>query len=341
MQAKSTQIDAPITSVILPVYNGSQYLSATLSAILSQSFSDFELIIINDGSSDDSESVIKSFNDPRIKYFSQKNQGLPATLNRAIGLAQGEFVARQDQDDLSFPLRLEKQVEFLTKNPDVGMVGTNAEIWENNDKTDRLLEHPSDDATIKFNLLFNNPFVHSSVVVRRNVFEKVGLYCEDKSRQPPEDYELWSRVARKCKMANLPDVLLAYREVPNSMSRSGVNPFLNRLITISAENIAFYSGSSIENPEVMATAKLAHGVYEGIPRGVDFSKIKRLVNNAAKTLVGNSNKKSDEMDSFVTLRLAMLRYHYFQYKTGGRFGKFMTSDLLRYPKSVLKRIIGR
>ena len=331
----------PLISVILPVYNGSTYLGAALSSILSQSSQDFELVVINDGSTDDSESVIKNYNDSRIHYVYQQNHGLPATLNKAIGLACGEFIARQDQDDISFPLRLQKQVEFLIANPDVGMVGTNAEVWADNTKTDRLLEHPADDASIKFNLLFDNPFVHSSVMIRRSVFEKVGVYCEDKTRQPPEDYELWSRVAREFKVANIPKVLLAYREVAGSMSRTGLNPFLNRLITISAENIAWYSNRDITSPEVLAIAKLAHGVYTDIPKGISSSKMEEVIKDAATAIMNKSGVASDYLDSLVKMRLTMLKYHYFQYRTGGWSGRLLGSGIARYAKNIAKRIIGR
>lgn len=330
----------PTISVILPVYNGFPYLQLAVESILTQEFQDFEFIVINDGSTDGSESVIKSINNSSIRYLQQQNQGLPATLNTAIGLARGEFIARQDQDDISFPLRLQKQAEFLNANPDIGMVGTSAEIWVGDIKTDRLLAHPEDDASIKFNLLFDNPFVHSSVMIRRSVFEKVGGYCEDKSRQPPEDYELWSRVSREFKVANLPEVLLAYREVPGSMSRTGLNPFLNRLIRISAENIAWYSGHDIESPEVVAISKLAHAVYEGIPRGIRFSQIEGVIKDAATSITQKSGVPSNALDQLIKMRIAMLQYHYYQYRTGGWVRRLLGERLERQIRSLARRIIS-
>lgn len=330
----------PTITVILPVYNGFPYLRLAVESVLLQTFQDFEFIVINDGSTDSSESVIKSINDSRIRFLQQCNQGLPATLNTAIGLARGEFIARQDQDDISFPLRLQKQAEFLIANPDIGMVGTSAEIWVGDTKTDRLLEHPADDASIKFNLLFDNPFVHSSVMIRRSVFEKIGGYCEDKSRQPPEDYELWSRVAREFKVANLPEVLLAYREVPGSMSRTGLNPFLNRLIRISAENIAWYSGRDIESPEVVAISKLAHAVYEGIPRRIRFSRIEAVIKDAATSIIQMSGVPSNTLDPLIKMRIAMLQYHYYQYRTGGWVRRLLGQRLERQIRSLARRIIS-
>lgn len=333
----TTKVDL---SVILPVYNGQPYLDSAIESILSQSFKNFELIIINDGSTDDSYLILEKLNDPRVRIIAQENQGLSKTLNVAISLCQGEFIARQDQDDISFLYRLQKQVEFLNANPDVGLVGTIAEIWVGDKKTDRLLDHPSDDVSIKFNLLFDNPFVHSSVMIRRSVFDQIGGYCEDKSRQPPEDYELWSRVAREFNVANLPEVLLAYREVPSSMSRTGLNPFLTRLINISAENIAWYSGRNINAPEVTALSKLAHGVYEGIPRGVSFSKIEILIRDAAKSIIDRSDVPSNALDQLIKMRIAMLQYHYYQYRTGGWVRKILGARLERYIKSLAKRVLS-
>lgn len=327
-------------SVILPVYNGLPYLRLSLESLTLQSLQDFELLIINDGSIDDSELVINEFDGPRIRYYKQANKGLAATLNSAISLASGDFIARQDQDDISFPSRLQKQIEFLKANPDVAMVGTSAEIWEGDKKTERLLAHPPDDASIKFNLLFDNPFVHSSVMIRRSALEKVGGYCEDKKRQPPEDYELWSRVSREYKVANLPDVLLAYREVPGSMSRTGLNPFLNRVVRISAENLAWYSGRATESPGVIAAAKLAHGVYEDIPRGVSFAEIEAVVKDAALSITQAAEVPFNTLDHLFQMRIAMLKYHYFQYKTGGWLRKLLGVRIEGYFRGMARRILS-
>ncbi|WP_165601727.1 glycosyltransferase family A protein [Methylobacillus sp. MM3] len=337
MQSLNT---SPSVSIVLPIYNGARWIKRSMLSVLEQSLSDFELIVIDDGSVDHSWDVISSFSDKRILAIKQPNCGLAATLNIAVRSAQAPYIARQDQDDLSFPSRLQKQAEFLIANPDIGMVGTSAEIWVGDTKTNRLLEHPADDASIKFNLLFDNPFVHSSVMIRRSVFEQVGGYCEDKSRQPPEDYELWSRVAREFKVANLPEVLLAYREVPGSMSRTGLNPFLNRLIKISAENIAWYSGHDIESPEVVAISRLAHAVYEGIPRGIRFSRIEDVINDAATSIIQKSEVSSNTLDQLIKMRITMLQYHYYQYRTGGWVRKLFGERLERQIRSVARRIIS-
>jgi glycosyltransferase involved in cell wall biosynthesis len=325
-------------SVILPVYNGQAYLHDAVQSILDQTSDEWEMIIIDDGSSDASTAYLQNLSDPRVRWIRQENRGLPAALNRAISMASGDYLARQDQDDISFPPRLQKQAAFLDAHPDVGMVGAHAVIWEVNKETDRLHEHPTNDATIKFSLLFNNPFVHSSVMIRRSVIEEVGSYSEDKSRQPPEDYELWSRVARKFKLANIPEVLIAYREVPGSMSRTGLNPFLTRLIRITAENIAWASGRPVDLPEVVAISRFTHGVYEDIPRGISFAKMKVILNNAAMNIAHESGVAPSELGALLQTRQNIVRYQYWEYRSGGLIGKITKSRIGNYAKNVAKRI---
>lgn len=330
----------PRVSIVLPVYNGEHWIKWGIRCVLEQSFTDFELIVVDDGSIDRSWDVMCGLSDARIRAIRRPNCGLPATLNYLIQMAKGEFIARQDQDDISFPSRLKGQVEFLEANPDVGMVGTWAEIWVGDERSDRILQHPTDDASIKFNLLFDNPFVHSSVMIRRSVFDEIGGYCEDKSRQPPEDYELWSRVARKFKMANLPEVLMAYREVPGSMSRTGLNPFLSRIVSISAENIAWYSGRDVKSPEVVAISKLAHGVYEGIPPRANFSGMASVLKDAAASIARDAGVAPQQLDALLKMRLKMLRYHYMEYRTGGWVGRLMGGRLGRYAKRVVRQMMA-
>lgn len=329
----------PKLSVILPVYNGQKYLPEAIASVLSQSFTDFELIIINDGSTDSSGEIIKALSDTRIRYFGQPNKGLAATLNRGISLAKGEYVARQDQDDVCLPSRFEKQVAFLDTNPDVGMVGSAAEIWVGNERTNRFLKHPVDDASLTFGMLFDNHFVHSSVTIRRAVFARIGGYAEDSLRQPPEDYELWSRVMKEYKLANLPDVLMAYREIEGSMSRTGVSPFLHNLIKISAENIAWASGLSVDSAEVIALSRLNRGIYDQIPRGVKLFGMIAALNRAAKIIEAERGVASGKFDIALRDNLRKLRYHYINYRCGGLIGKMLDSRTGHYIKQMARRVL--
>jgi glycosyltransferase involved in cell wall biosynthesis len=332
--------DRPLISVILPVYNGQAYLFDALHSIMMQSLNDFELIIIDDGSTDSSSTIIQEYNDSRIRFFQQPNKGLAATLNRGISLAEGKYVARQDQDDISFPLRFQKQLEYLEANPEVAMVGTFAEIWEGSTRTSRKLVHPTDDDELKFGLLFNNHFVHSSMMIRRSIFDAVGGYSEDRSKQPPEDYELWSRVMRRYKVANLPVVLVAYREVPNSMSRTGNSPFLPNLIRLSAENIAWASGFAVDSPEVVALSKLSHGVNDGIPNGVSYSQLRSLIDVAIKRIAAEAVVSIEHLNKARRVRLTKLLYQYWNYQSGGLLGRAVNCHWGLHIKKLISKVFG-
>lgn len=273
---------SPFVSLILPVYNGDPYLAEAIDSILNQTWKDFELIIINDGSLDGSAEIIRGYDDPRIRYYEHKNIGLAATLNRGIELAKGTYIARQDQDDISMPERLAKQLEFLEAKPDYGMVGTWALIREGYVDSARVHSHPIDNAILKFDLNFNNPFVHSSMMIRKSVFRLVGGYTTDISRQPPEDYELWSRIAMYCKVANIPEILVIYREVQSSMSRSGTNPFLDNLVTISAENISRFLSNDLDKNPAHNLACLVHGAYDRMSNAAKPEKLAQLLLEATE-----------------------------------------------------------
>lgn len=308
--------ERPLVSVVLPVYNGARYLKEAIDSVLAQTLRDFELIIIDDGSVDESAAIVKTYADARIRFFQQPNHGLAATLNRGIALAAGEFIARQDQDDICFPERFRKQVDFLKAHPQVGMVGTCAEILAESQKTGRMLTHPLDDAALKFGLLFDNHFVHSSMMIRRAVFDRVGGYSEDRQRQPPEDYELWSRAIRHFQVANLAEVLMAYRELPSSMSRTGTNPFVSNLIKIGAENIAWVSGYRVDSPEVIALSRLSHGATDGIPN-VGYFRLRAVIDAAIQHIATELGLPERQLDAARRARLRRLMYQYANYKSGG------------------------
>lgn len=271
----------PEVSIVLPVYNGAQYLAAAIQSVLSQTYTNFELIIIDDGSKDDPRSVVARFTDPRIIFIEQSNCGLATTLNIGIKKAKGQFIARQDQDDLWHPKHLELEVQFLEQHPKCGIVGTSSQIQVGETLTNRLLRHPETNSELQFAVLFDSPFVHSSVLIRREVFDAVGYYTTDPNRQPPEDYELWSRVAREFELANLPDILHIYRETPGSMSRPGNVEFAKRVSRICQENIALLLGREFDDAEVKALAALTH---QPTSSSVPLSELFGLVDELARAI---------------------------------------------------------
>ncbi|MBK9175723.1 MAG: glycosyltransferase [Flavobacteriales bacterium] len=207
---------APLVSVVMPVHNAERFVGDAIRSMLGQTFRDFEFIVVNDGSTDGSQEIITSFHDFRIRLINQANQGIGAALNNGIAAARGELIARMDADDLSLPERLAKQTAFLQSNPHIGILGTWATIEDIAGMSKGSLEHPTDDARIRYALLFDTPFVHPTVMFRRCVFVEDAGY----SSAPGvfEDFELWSRMIRRTQGANLPEHLLRYRLVPGSFS---------------------------------------------------------------------------------------------------------------------------
>jgi len=226
----------------MPVYNEERYLPQAIESILGQTYQDIEVIIVNDGSSDRSEDIILSYHDPRIRYVKQDNRGLAVSLNHGLSLARGEYIARMDADDVSFPLRLERQVSFLENNAAYVLVGTWAEIWSEEQKTRRIHKHPSSDALLRTFLLFDNPFVHSSVMFRTEVARRIGGYAAGDTGRFAEDYEFWSRLAREGKVANIPEVLHVYRERHGSITDRWKRGFMASVVIVSIRNIELLMG---------------------------------------------------------------------------------------------------
>ncbi len=222
----------PKVSVIMPVFNAADYLSEAIKSILEQTYTDWELIIINDGSTDDSEAIIRSYTDERIRYFeNEHNMGLIATLNKGIGLCGGEFIARMDADDISMPERFRIQMKFLEKHKDYAICGGNALIInEKGEVTGKIVNFESNEY-LRINLLFSVPFIHPSMMIKANIL-KDNLF--DKDYKHAEDYELWCRIAGLYKIANVPDFVLKYRwhttnvSVVNSKTQNNVKDTIIR-----------------------------------------------------------------------------------------------------------------
>jgi glycosyltransferase involved in cell wall biosynthesis len=314
----------PLVSVILPVYNGAPYLEEAIQSILNQTYKNFEFIIINDGSTDNSAQMINKFsNDSRIRLFEQSNQGLAATLNRGIGLSKGAYIVRQDQDDISYPTRLEKQVSFMESHPDYGLVGTWASIMFDNKITSRFHKHPSVSSILTLDLLFDNPFVHSSMMIRKTAFDEVGIYSTDKSRQPPEDYELWSRIVRRYRVANIPEVLVMYREVANSMSRTGVNPFLEHVLLINRENLSWFAGTSINDERIEILSIFAHVTRYRNQNPPDIKSACHLFDEIIKKLVQHYPEEKNVLLRRARILLSNIRRNYFLWNYGKVIGSII------------------
>ena len=201
----------PKVSVLMSIYNGERYLREAINSILNQTFRDFEFLIINDGSTDRTAQILKSCNDPRMKIINnKKNIGLTKSLNKGLHLAKGEYIARQDADDVSAPDRLEKEVNFLETHRDYAVVGTFVKILNEDSEVIGLLERLTEDIQIRERLGTDNCITHGSAVIRKKCLLDMGFY--DESIVSAQDYELWLRLSEKYRLANIPEYLYMWRK---------------------------------------------------------------------------------------------------------------------------------
>ena len=202
----------PLVSVVMSVFNGESFLREAVESILDQSFREFEFIIIDDGSTDLSASILDSYqrDDPRVQVYHQENKGLVESLNRGCGLTRGKYIARMDADDISVKNRLMWQIEFMERNPEVGVLGGATEIINAAGMSLPPDTNLVNDHEIKLALLRGDcPLVHPTVLMRKDIFVSVGGYR--KVVVDAEDYDLWLRLAEHCKLANVEVPVLKYR----------------------------------------------------------------------------------------------------------------------------------
>lgn len=208
----------PKISVVMPVYNGGKFLVQSIKSILSQTCHNFEFIIIDDGSTDSSADIIKSFADQRIKYFKNEvNKGLIFSLNKGLDLSGGEYIARMDQDDISLRDRFTKQLKILERNPDVGICGAFMKTFGKN-KRSRVARFQTTPEKIKAYVLFNTAIPHPTMMMRKSLLLKHGLRYEDYKNV--EDLAFCFKASHCFPLLNVPEVLLNYRISNTSMMAS-------------------------------------------------------------------------------------------------------------------------
>lgn len=236
----------PKVSIVLPTYNGSKWISSAIESIVNQSYLDWELLVLDDGSTDGTDKIILEFcaKDSRVIYIkNEKNLGLQKTLNKGINLAKGEYIARIDDDDKWCDKdKLKKQIDFLGSNTEYVLVGTGVVVVD--DFGNEILRYlnPENDKDVRRAILKRNPFVHSSVVFSKSAALKAGLYDEGDYGKHIEDYEFWLRLGRFGKMHNIPFYSVEF------MSRSGNTTQKNRglqlykAVRLIKDNRTYYTG---------------------------------------------------------------------------------------------------
>jgi glycosyltransferase involved in cell wall biosynthesis len=207
-------------SVILPVHNGAKYLGSAIESVLTQTYIDFELLVLNDHSTDESRLIALSFadRDKRVRVLDCTGGGLVNALNEGISLAKGEYIARMDADDICRPDRFSKQVAFLDKNPRVGIVGSCVRLIDPQGRVTGNYFYFRDDSDLRFAIQENcgSLFAHPTVMLRGDVFRTTALRYENFLHA--EDYALWLKISTSWEMHNLRERLLDYRVHPQSVS---------------------------------------------------------------------------------------------------------------------------
>jgi glycosyltransferase involved in cell wall biosynthesis len=219
----------PQISVLMSVYNGLPYLNEAVDSILSQTFTDFEFIIIDDCSSDGSREILEKYaeNDQRIKLIKNENRlGLGANLKNGVQLAQGKWIARMDADDISIPIRLSKQIEYVTNHPEIDILGSYAMDIDASGKELGLRRCPQNHAEI-IKYIWTCPIIHPTAFIKKESLLRAGSYGDEKRRQ---DYALWFRCAASgLQFANLPEPLLKYRFTGDYFAKNNLRALLTQV----------------------------------------------------------------------------------------------------------------
>ena len=248
----------PLVTVLMTVYNGGTYLRSSLESILTQTFKNFELLIVNDASTDDSLKTIQSCADPRIIVHSNAvNLGQTKSLNVGLRLARGKYVARMDADDLVFPQWIEELSDFLERNPEVAVVSARAAVIKGQGGIVRILNTSTEWPQMILKSLTFSPINHVGSVGRRNILLEMGGY--DESYHVPADFHLWSRLIRRGhRLAMVPKVLVAIRFHEENQSKMK-NP--EEMIKIICDNVRHLTAHPIEEREVDLLYKLIYEVH--------------------------------------------------------------------------------
>lgn len=273
-------------SVLMPVYNGAQYLQEAIDSILAQTYKDFEFIIVDDGSIDKSATIIakNAAKDSRIVSLrNEKNSGICVTLNKGLGAAKGEYIIRMDCDDISLPERIERQVAFMDERMDVGVAGCNVDMFHSEHaENHKVYTFDIDSYACRAGLLFATCVAHPAVIIRKSVLVMHGIQYNDYFRGM-EDYYLWWQISKYAQITNVPELLLRYRLHAKQVTQTQVNEdFIRRQREFLTQRVA--------------------------DMGVSLST--NEINVVERYLVANNSFDDEKLDAFIIVLHKLLRSLY-------------------------------
>lgn len=286
----------PKVSVLMPVYNAEQFLAEAIDSIIQQSFQDWELIIIDDGSTDNSAFIISQYKDNRIYYLKNKeNIGLIKSLNLGIDLCDGEYIARMDADDIATPNRLTLQAAFMDKHPRHILCGSNALVIDKKNEITGRIKNLTHNNYLQINLLFSVPFIHPSMLIRRKAL------ADDKYNENylhVEDFELWCRLSQKGEIANINRFLLNYRWHNTNVSvlNSEIQEKLkDKIITEQIQRLGL-----IPNNEELECHKITFNLYKfGNKLKISFEDMRKVEIWFSKLISKNREQKLFKNSHFI------------------------------------------
>ncbi len=315
---------SPKVTVLMSVYNGEKYLKDAIDSILSQSYSDFEFLIINDGSTDSSEKIILSYSDKRVRLVNnEKNIGLVNSLNKGLEISSGEYVARMDCDDICLNNRLSVQVKFMDQHPSVGASGSYYNLMLNGKKA--IADFPLKSDEIKCFMIFNSPIAHPSVIIRKSVISKNNLKYRSEYIHA-EDYDLWSQLSEVSDLANVSDVLLNYRVHENQITSN------EKLVSQKNESLTGIRSRHLKMINIVPSTEEMK-IHHLISDGRKASSTQELMDSEVwlkKMLLQIRNDKkfdSNSFDKIVLERWLRMCFNFYGGKKG--FQYFLNSELYR------------
>ena len=265
------QKNSPLISVIMPVYNGSEFLNEVIQAILDQTYSNFELLILDDCSDDESIKVIQNFKDNRIKLFrGESNIGYVNGLNFLISKSKGEYIARNDQDDISMPKRFEVQLKILLNNPKIGVCGTQIKTFG---KYSRKISYPELDSDIKSLLIFNVGFHHPTILFKKELCDISNIKFYEENFMPSEDYRLWTLLSKKTNFKNTSSIFLKYRIHDKNFSSQKIQKQKQNNLEIRKQFLKSFLGFTITSKQNAYINKL---IYNETVLNSELYEIKTL-----------------------------------------------------------------
>jgi glycosyltransferase involved in cell wall biosynthesis len=285
-------------TVLMPLYNCSKYVEASVRSILEQSFREFEFLIIDDGSTDNSAELVSTFNDSRIILHKKHHTGLADTLNTGLKMAHGKWIARIDADDIAVTDRLKLQTEFLKNNPDVDVIAGSSVYFSGNGKVEFTVRPPTDDKSIKEMLNVHNPVNHSAVTFKKEDIIAEGGY--DVSMTCFEDFELWLRLRDKLRFQILPEYLAFTRIRNDSMTAAAT---YNKIYEVLIDNFTRLKKSS-QDEEYLNAVKFRIEYFYG--NKDEARKTRPPLNSASRIAAFASTLLPEE--SFRKLKNSRLRF---------------------------------